>query len=428
MLDPITTAAIRQAVRSRFEEQIAFTAEMVRHPSTRGNEASMQDFMERAFHARGLDLDRFPVDIEAIRNLRGYGPTEPATYVNATNVVGTAKCKAARGRSLILNGHIDVVPAGDPSRWSTPPFEPRREEKWLTGRGAGDMKSGLAACIFAYDAIRSTGLKLDADVIFQAVVDEEATGNGTLACLARGYDADCVLIAEPFGPRLLRAQIGPVWFRVEIRGDPQHASGFQSAGANAIEKAFVIWSGLKRLEVEWNARAKSSARYGDHPHPIRFNLGKISGGDWPSSVPSSCVFEARTAVLPGWDLDAACKELSDAIAAICEADDYLRVNPAVVTFHGFRAEGAILTDADEAERVLADSHHAVFGAPLEDHVSPASTDSRFYTLYRGTPALVYGPICERAHGYDERVDLDSLLEVTEAIALFIADWCGVSAA
>lgn len=427
MIDSNISQAIRNAVGEAFEAQVKFTAEMVRHPSIRGNEQSVQDLMARAFAERGLDVDRFKIDVEAIRNVPGFAPVA-VSYDDAINVVGTLKAKNAIGRSLILNGHVDVVPPGDLTRWTTPPFEPCREGKWLYGRGAGDMKSGLAACIFAFDAIRASGFTLCGDLCIQSVIEEESTGNGTLACLERGYDADCVLIAEPFGPRLLRAQIGPIWFRVEIQGDPQHASGFQSAGANAIEKAYAIWGSLKTLEVEWNERAMSDPLYGDMPHPIRFNLGKVEGGEWPSSVPSSCVFEARTAVLPGWDLKAACAELVSTIEEFCAGDAYLAANPPKIEFHGFMAEGSVLTNAEEPERILADSHRAIFGRPLEEHVSPATTDSRFYLLYRDTPALVYGPVCERAHGYDERVDLESLLEVTQAIALFIADWCGVEPA
>jgi len=439
VLDSETSQAICRAVLAGFETQVDFTAEMVRHPSVRGHEQSVQDLMAAAFATRGLSVDRFGIDVDVIRDRPGFAPVA-VSYEHAVNVVGTLKAdktgKAGKidatgkgtGRSLILNGHVDVVPTGDLTRWTTPPFEPRRDGKWLYGRGAGDMKSGLAACLFAFDAVRAAGFRLKGDLCIQSVIEEESTGNGTLACVERGYDADCVLIAEPFGPRLLRAQIGPIWFRFEVKGDPQHASGFQSAGANAIEKAYAIWSRLKELEIEWNARARSDAHYGQMAHPIRFNLGKISGGEWPSSVPSSCLIEARTAVLPGWDLKAACAELETVIADFCARDPYLAAHPPKVEFHGFMAEGSVLTDAEEAEQVLAHNHRHVFDTPLEDHVSPAATDSRFYQLYRGTPALVYGPVCERAHGYDERVDLDSLRDVTQAIALFIADWCGIEPA
>jgi acetylornithine deacetylase len=418
--------AVLAAVDAGFEAQIALTRDLVRCPSLRGQEATAQDMMAGAFRAAGLDVDRFKIDIEAIRSLPGFSLVK-ISYDNAFNVVGASRGSVG-GRSLILNGHIDVVPAGDPVRWTTPPFYPRLEDGWLYGRGAGDMKSGLVACLAAYQALSRAGLKAKGDLFIQSVVEEECTGNGALACLARGYRADCALIPEPFGPQLMRAQVGPVWFRYVIEGNPEHASGFQTNSANIIEKAFHIWEGLKQLEREWNVRARSDPHFHRHPHPLRFNLGKISGGDWPSSAPSSCTVEARCAVLPGWDLAVARAELVDAVARICRADPVLSNAPASVDFHGFMAEGYVLRDAEAQERVLAAAHARVFGEAMHEHVTPAATDGRFFGLYQETPALVYGPRCERAHGYDERVDLWSLRQVTKAIALFIAEWCGVAPA
>src|SRR5690606_10513325 len=110
----------------------------------------------------------------------------------------------------------------------------------------------LAATLFAFDAVRDAGFRPTARIHFQSVVEEECTGNGTLACLQRGYRADCAFVPEPLGPQLMRAEVGLIWFRVHVAGDPQHASGgFNNAGANAIEKALLIWPEIKALEAEW---------------------------------------------------------------------------------------------------------------------------------------------------------------------------------
>ena len=193
----------------------------------------------------------------------------------------------------------------------------------MHGRGAGDMKAGLSACLFALKALRRLGWQPAADVFLQSVVEEECTGNGALACLARGYRADAAFIPEPLEPKLMRAQVGPIWFQVQVEGDPQHASGAFSAGSNAIEKAFLIIQALKRLEVVWNARKVDDPHFCDHPHPIRFNLGKIAGGDWTSSVPAWCHFDMRVATYPGQDLAAACAELEACIAEAARADSFL---------------------------------------------------------------------------------------------------------
>jgi acetylornithine deacetylase len=216
-----------------------------------------------------------------------------------------------------------------------------------------------------------------------------------------------------------------IWFRVHVIGDPQHASGYLTVGANAIEKAFGVWQHLKQLEAEWNARKSNHPVYKDHPHPIRFNLGGVSGGEWTSSVPAACTLEVRVGVYPGWKLEDARAQIEARVHEAAMADPYLAEHPPTITYHGHMAEGYVLQNASAPERALGDSHRAVFGEPLLEHISSAATDARFFGLYQDTPALVYGPSCEGPHGFDERVDLDSVKAVTKTIALFIADWCGI---
>lgn len=139
-------------------------------------------------------------------------------------MVGAHRAGRPGGKSLIMNGHIDVVPTGPLDMWSTPPFQPRRDGRWLYGRGSGDMKAGVAAMLGAFDAIRRAGFRPAADLYLQSVVEEECTGNGALACLARGYRADAALIPEPVSDGLLRAQVGVLWFQVHVRGLPVHVA------------------------------------------------------------------------------------------------------------------------------------------------------------------------------------------------------------
>jgi len=426
MLSEDVKQAIIAAVDRNFDAQVAFTQEMVRCPSLRGQEHTVQDLMEHAMARRGLSVDRWKVDIDDIKGMPGFAPVVDASYENAWNVVGTWQPKKTTGRSLIFNGHIDVVPCSDPDRWTTPPFEPRLDGKWMYGRGAGDMKAGLAGTLFAFDALRDAGYGPAAPVYFQSVVEEECTGNGTLACLQRGYRADCAFVPEPLGPQLMRAEIGLIWFRVHVDGDPQHASaGFNKVGANAIEKALHIWPEIKALEAEWNARKVDHPVYRNHPHPIRVNLGEISGGEWTSNVPAAAVLSVRVAVLPGDDLANIRREIEDRVHRAAQSDSYLANHPPRVEYHGHMAEGYVLQNADEAETALANSHLAVYGANLTEEVTSAATDARFFGLYQNAPGLVYGPICEQPHGIDERVDLDSVRAVTKTMALFLAEWCGI---
>jgi len=422
--DELITSICR-AVDEGFTEQLDTLKGLVNIPSQRGEEAEAQNYMAARYAERGYSVDQWKINIDDIKDLPGFSPVH-VSYDDAFNVVATHKSRTQAGKSLILNGHIDVVPVESPEKWQYGPYSGDIVGDWMYGRGAGDMKSGLLACLAAMDALKKCGFAPAADVFLQSVVEEECTGNGALACLARGYRADAAFIPEPLQPKLMRAQVGPVWFKVTVGGDPQHASAdFSGAGANAIEKAIYLIESLKELEKEWNERKKNYQEYSCHSHPIRFNLGTIQGGKWASSVPAECVFEMRVAVYPGQDLAEAREELTNFILDKARQDPFLKNNLPEVVFHGFMAEGYVLKDSDDLEEVLKQAHYEVFKEELQEHVTTAASDARFFGLYAGTPTIVYGPECTMPHGYDEAVSLTSLKQVTKTIALFIAGWCGV---
>ena len=209
-LDPKIEQAIIQAVKANMPNQLAFTQDLVRHPSVRGQEHTAQDFLFKSLQSRGLTMDRWQIDVSAIESHPGFSPVD-VDYSNAINVVGTHRPKQENGQSLILNGHIDVVPVGPLDMWERPPFEPHIDGDWLYGRGSGDMKAGIAANIFALDALRQLGYQPAATVYVQSVTEEECTGNGALSALIRGYRADAAIIPEPMNNALVRANVGVIW-------------------------------------------------------------------------------------------------------------------------------------------------------------------------------------------------------------------------
>jgi len=424
MLDDQTATAIMKSVDDGFDEQIDFTAELVKYPSTRGQEQTAQDFMAREMADRGLAVDRWKIEVQDIENLPGYSPVN-VSYDNAFSVVRTHRSASAKGHSLILNGHLDVVPTGPAEKWTYPPFEPHIENGWMFGRGSGDMKAGLVSCLFAMEAFRRIGKSPGGDVYLQSVIEEEATGNGTLSCLQRGYNADAFLVTEPMYEFLMSAEMGIMWFQVQVRGNPQHASVASQVGSNAIENAFYLVQELKVLEKSWNEAKNDHPEFGFLPAPVQFNLGKIQGGDWVSSVPAWCDFDMRIGFYPGQDLAWVRNEIENCIQEAVEKHGYLKDNPPQVIYHGHQTEGYILDKADEVEKVLGQSHQRVFDAEVKKIVIPGATDGRFYSLYANTPALVYGPKCRAAHGFDEAVEIESIRKTTQTIALFIADWCGL---
>lgn len=417
--------AITASVDQGFADQLEFTKTLMRFPSIRGNEHEIVEFIAGALAKRGYEIDKFDIDRAAIESHEGGGKFS-SEHSTAPIVVGTHRPRREVGYSLILQSHVDVVPSGPEDMWSDPPFEPHVDGGWLYGRGGADMKAGQAQIVFAMDGLRRAGFVPAARVHLQTVVEEESTGNGALMTYLKGYDADAVLIPEPEDEMLVRANVGTLWFQVEVRGTPVHVREMGS-GANAIDGAYRVIGALRELEETWNAERANHRYFENAEHPINLNIGKIEGGDWASSVPSWCRVGCRIAIYPGIKAADAARQIEDTIRAFAAKDAYLSTSSPIVTFNGFFAEGYALEPGSDAETALGRAHRAATGEELKSFVTAGYLDCRVYQLYNRIPSLCYGPISENIHGVDERVSVESIRRTTIAMALFIADWCGVEA-
>ena len=239
------------AIAARSEWMANLLADLVRAPSVLDDEEVGQEVVRRTVREIGLEPVDVPMDPDAIRAHPAHSPFE-WDVSGKRNVVATwSPAEVDHGRSLILNGHIDVVSPEPRAQWARDPFGADRDDGWLYGRGAADMKCGLAAIFGAVHGLRDLGLTPHAPVHIQSVVEEECTGNGTLACLLAGYRADAAVVAEPFGAAITTSQAGVLWFRVKIEGVPGHAAEGRNA-VNAIEKSLSVISALRVLEEEMN--------------------------------------------------------------------------------------------------------------------------------------------------------------------------------
>lgn len=421
-----THQRILAAVDAGFDAQLATTMDFVAIPSTRGAEGPCQDMIGDLLRARGYEVDGWHINPDDLKDLRGYGPIEH-DFSRARTVVGTYRPANDAGKSLILQGHCDVVPAGPLDMWETPPFSPVIRDGRMYGRGACDMKSGTIGALYALDAIRAAGFRPTARIHFQSVIEEESTGVGALSTLQRGYRADACFIPEPTGGRMVRSQVGVIWFRLKVRGHPVHV--FEAgSGSNAITAAYHLIHALQKLEAEWNERARSDRHFKTLNHPINFNPGIIRGGDWASSVPAWCDVDCRIAILPGWPVADAQAEILACVAAAARDHRFLSNNPPAVEWSGFLSEGYELTNSAAPEAAFGKAFSAVYGGAVEDLVFTALTDTRFYGLNHDIPSLCFGASGASMHGFNEYVDLESLRKSTKATALFIAEWCGVEKA
>ena len=408
-------AEILAAVAAEHPAMVGLLAELVAERTVLGREASGQAVMRRAFAGLGLEPFDVPLDAAALERHPGGAPFSWALDGKA-NVL--ADWGNGDGRSLILNGHIDVVSPEPSSLWNGDPFTARVDGDWMYGRGAGDMKAGLAAIVGAVAGLKRLGAVPHGRVQLQSVVEEECTGHGALACVLAGHTADAAILTEPTSEAIWNAQVGVLWFQVRVLGRPAHA-GDAVDGANAIEASYAVIEALRGLEAELNT--VKPPLFAAYPHPINLNVGMIQGGDWPSTVAGECRTSFRLALYPGEPVGGLKARVEQAVASVAAGSDF----HFDVVYDGFQCEGYELAPDAPLVTGLADAVARATGAAPALYASTATTDARSFHLYGDTPAVCFGPHAENEHGVDERVHLPSMTRTAQAIALFIADWCGL---
>jgi acetylornithine deacetylase len=418
-------AKILSAVAAEQPAMEALLTELVEAPTLLGAEAAGQEVMRRAFEALGLEPFDVPMDADALAGHRGAAPFSWDVDGKANVLADWLPAGEDGGRSLILNGHIDVVSPEPASLWSGDPFSARRDGEWLRGRGAGDMKAGLAAMVGAVGGLRRLGLAPRARVQLQSVVEEECTGNGALACVLAGHTADAAILTEPTRGAVWAAQVGVLWFQVRVLGAPAHA-GDAPVGANAIEATFAVIEALRRLEAELNV--VRPPLYAAYHHPLNLNVGMIRGGDWPSTVAGECVTHFRLATFPDDRVADLKARVEETVAGVADYHPALSRQRVEVVYDGFQCEGYALDHDAPLVTGLLDAAARVTGQRPAVFASTATTDARTLQLYGDTPAVCFGPLAENEHAVDERVHLPSLTTTAQALALFIADWCGLARA
>ena len=394
---------------------------LVEAPTTLGNEEVGQAIMEEAFGDCGLKPRSVHLDAGALLDAEGASPFS-WDVSGKRNVVASWPAGGSGGRSLILNGHVDVVPPAGEALWTRPPFEAVRDGDWIYGRGSGDMKAGLAAMTGAVRALKSAGYEPAADVQLQSVVEEECTGHGALQCLLDGARADACVLTEPHPDHVTVAQVGVLWFHVDLAGVPAHAARASHLGFNAIEAAIEVLAALRRHEARLNEDPPPP--FDAFEHPINLNPGVISGGDWPSTVAAECTLSCRIGLYPGQDPAEARAGVEAAIAEAVADSPRLAENPPRVRYDGFSCEGSVVAEDEPLVQVLSGAYARLHGERPRALATTATTDARHF-IRMGIPAVCFGPRGEGIHGIDERVSLRSVVESAQVLGLFVRDWCGL---
>lgn len=416
-------AAVLDAVDALLPDIVRATSDLVAIPSVSGTpaECEAQAAMAARMREVGLDVDHWRIDLEEL----AADPAFPGMEVERSEAWGLVGRLAGvgGGPSLMLNGHIDVVPTGDPDAWPVPPFAGVADGGSIHGRGACDMKAGLVACLFAVRALGDAGVPLRGDVVLASVQGEEDGGLGTFALLQRGWTADACVIAEPTDLDVVPANSGALTFRLRVRGLATHAAR-RAEGVSAIEQFVPVLQALQALERRRNEHVDPLFTRWPLAHPL--SVGTVHAGDWASSVPDLLVAEGRFGVAAGETVEAARAELEAVIAELNDASPWLRDHPLKLEWWGGQfASGRLPADSDLVERVRV-AHLATTDRQLDVYGAPYGSDLRLLTG-AGIPTVQYGPGDVRlAHGPLESVPIDDVVTTARVLALLALDVCGTA--
>jgi len=425
VVDVVTN--VLESVDALATQMLAETAELIRIPSVSGSDAEneAQAAFARRLVASGYDVDHWQLDLDEL----AAHPDFPGTEVDRREAWGLVGRLPGSDDSptLMLNGHIDVVPIGDPDAWKDPPFAADVRNGQLLGRGSCDMKAGLVASLWAMEALRTAGVTLRGDVVLASVQGEEDGGLGTFGLLQRGWRADACVIAEPTELDIIPANSGSLTFRLRVRGLATHAAR-RTEGVSVIEKFWPVWTALGELERQRHAVVDPLMARWPLAHPL--SIGMISAGDWVSSVPDLLVADGRLGVALGEEVDDAKRSLEEAVAGACDRDPWLRDHPVEVEWWGGQfASGQLHGESDLTDRVHAAHVTSTKGARREQevHGAPYGSDLRLLTLLGGIPTVQYGPGDVRlAHGPRESVPLDDIITTARTLAVLALDICGIA--
>ncbi|MDQ6669175.1 MAG: ArgE/DapE family deacylase [Chloroflexota bacterium] len=417
-------AQVLHAVAGERQAMQELLRELVRAPSVGGTraESELQQRLAGDFAAFGLETDVWSLPLVELAAEPDFPGAEVARQ-EAIGVVGRLR-GSRRGRTLMLNGHVDVVPPGDLGAWTNgDPFAATIADGRLYGRGACDMKGGLVAAIWAVRALQQSGVDLAGDVLLASVEGEEDGGLGTYALLRRGWRADACVIPEPTGLDLVPANAGALTFRLRVRGHATHASR-RTEGESALEHFWPVWKALRKYEAERNADVDPIMRR--WPMPYALSIGTLRCGDWASSVPDLLVAEGRLGVALDESPAQARAAFESAVENSSAANAWLRAHPVEVEWWGGQfASGRLPQGNDLLERMRA--AHAVATGPdtLQPAVwgAPYGSDLRLLAGLGGIPTLHYGPgDAGLAHGPNESVPLAEVELAARALAVLALEF------
>src|SRR5262245_50948663 len=405
------------------DRMLADLAALIAIPSLGGQETPAQEWMSAALLALGLEVDTWDIDLQAVSRHPACSMEVPRD--TALGVVGTLDGRG-EGPTLILNGHVDVVPIGDRSQWSANPWAATIRAGRVIGRGACDMKGGLAAALAALRALVVSRVTLAGRIALHSVVAEEDGGAGTLATILRGHRGDGAISMEPTTLIVAPAHAGALTFRISVPGVSAHGC-VREEGVSAIETFRPVHEALLQLEAERNARLRQPL-FDRYRLPFALSIGRIDAGDWPSSVPDLLTCEGRYGIAPGEDAAAAQLAFEAAVQAAADAHPFLRDHRPRVEWWGGQFLPARTPDGAAIVQTTSAAITDVTGTPPRIEGMTYGADMRLLVNEARIPTVLFGAGAVRhAHRPDESMQTDHLLISARQLALTAMRFCATEA-
>jgi acetylornithine deacetylase len=418
-----TKEKILIAVENQRAEALELLQTLVRTPSLEGDEKAVQEIVARKLREIGLELDIWDPPDDELKAHAAYVPVG-RSYKDRPNVVGIYRGRGG-GRSLILNGHTDVVPTGPDEAWQHPPFSGHFEDGKVFGRGSSDMKAGVVVNLLVIKAIKTAGIKLKGNLIIESVVDEEAGGNGTLACILRGYTGDAMVFTEPSGVNNVAiSNRGAQFFRIKVAGQ-KGGIEYKHDLVNPIAKAAEVFQAVEAYSI-MRESSVSHPLYDDYYNTkVPLGICKISAGDWPSTVGSEAIMEGTIECLPGENISEIKEAFKKYLMEWSAKDLWLKDHPIEIEWFGLWFDSAEIDPHNPFVTQLVKNISEITGdEPLV--AGAGGCDLRLPIKYSNTPAVLFGPAGGMIHSIDEYVEFEQVITCAKILACTAIEWCGLA--
>ena len=411
----VSKQEVRKSLEARKDEAVEVLCDLIRSPSTRGNEGPVSRYLRDRMANLADGCEEVPIPERIVEDPEYSFPLEGITYGDRPNV-RLVKRGTGDGKSLLFNTHVDVVP---PSQMQEHPFDPQVKDGIVFGRGACDAKGQITTLYLAFRVLDDLQIALKGDVILHLVVEEECGGNGTLA-FVRGADrADAAVVLEPTGMTCLPSVRGAVWFEMTCYGRSGH-SGQAGVTVNALKEAISAIHILEGYHARLLAASKGILLFDRFENPMPITFGTMEAGDWPATAPQKAMFKGVLGFLPNKTKEQIQEEMRQVL--IEEGDEWLKEHFDLSFI--YRHDSSVIPSDHPLVQTMA---QACRRSDLEPEITamPASCDAWFYNNLLKIPTLVFGPGNLRyAHSNQEQIQVAEILKGAEVLIAFMRTWCG----